>query len=86
MCEEARYRWLGVVEKEDVLIDDISCVIIEINGIEPSEIPEIPSRKAPSLEEAELDCRPVGKDATRKDPMRGSVANPSDIWKLIEDL
>lgn len=29
LCEEARYRWLGICEEEDVMIDDISCVILE---------------------------------------------------------
>ena len=31
LCEEARYRWNAVVEDEDVLIDDISCTILELN-------------------------------------------------------
>ena len=30
LCEEARYRWLGICEDEDVMIDDISCIIIEL--------------------------------------------------------
>jgi hypothetical protein len=30
LCEEARYRWNAIVEEEDVLIDDISCVILEL--------------------------------------------------------
>ena len=30
LCEEARARWLSIVEAEDVLIDDISCVIVEL--------------------------------------------------------
>ena len=30
LCEEARARWLLVVEAEDVNIDDISCVILEL--------------------------------------------------------
>lgn len=29
LCEEARYRWLGICEEEDVMIDDISCTILE---------------------------------------------------------
>ncbi|CAG9335669.1 unnamed protein product [Blepharisma stoltei] len=36
LCEEARYRWFGIIEDEDVVIDDISCVIIEMNCLEPS--------------------------------------------------
>ena len=32
LCEEARVRWLQVVEAEDVEIDDISCIVLEIGG------------------------------------------------------
>lgn len=31
LCEEARARWLMVVEQEDVEIDDIGCIVIEIS-------------------------------------------------------
>lgn len=31
LCEEARARWLMVVEQEDVQIDDIGCTIVEIS-------------------------------------------------------
>jgi serine/threonine protein phosphatase PrpC len=30
LCEEARYRWKYIVEEEDVMIDDISAVILEL--------------------------------------------------------
>jgi hypothetical protein len=30
LCEEARVRWLTLIEEEDVLIDDISAVVVEI--------------------------------------------------------
>lgn len=29
LCEEARFRWLGIAEKERVAIDDISCIIVD---------------------------------------------------------
>jgi len=32
LCEEARYRWYGLIEAEDVNIDDISCIVIDISG------------------------------------------------------
>lgn len=35
VCEEARYRWFGIVEDEDVMIDDISCFVIELSSVEP---------------------------------------------------
>ncbi|CAG9318324.1 unnamed protein product [Blepharisma stoltei] len=33
LCEEARRKWLLEVEKNDVIIDDISCVIVEYAGL-----------------------------------------------------
>mmetsp|Transcript_16821 Transcript_16821/g.30067 ORF Transcript_16821/g.30067 Transcript_16821/m.30067 type:complete len:494 (+) Transcript_16821:5656-7137(+) len=32
LCEEARVRWFSIVEDEDVMIDDISCVVIELEA------------------------------------------------------
>lgn len=32
LCEEARYRWLGIAENERVAIDDISCVVVDFVG------------------------------------------------------
>lgn len=32
LCEEARVRWFSIVEDEDVMIDDISCIIIELES------------------------------------------------------
>lgn len=34
ICEEARLRWVSLVESEDVIIDDISCVILDFNPLE----------------------------------------------------
>lgn len=45
LVEEARYRWFGVCCAEDVLIDDISAIVIEITTNElASEIDELESR------------------------------------------
>jgi serine/threonine protein phosphatase PrpC len=32
LCEEARYRWYGLIEAEDVNIDDISCIVVDVSG------------------------------------------------------
>ena len=32
LCEEARYRWLGVAENERVAIDDITCIVVDFVG------------------------------------------------------
>lgn len=29
LCEEARIRWLSIITEEDVIIDDISCVVFQ---------------------------------------------------------
>ena len=34
LCEEARKHWASIVEAEDVMIDDISCVVLELQGID----------------------------------------------------
>jgi serine/threonine protein phosphatase PrpC len=31
LCEEARTRWCTIVENENVMIDDISCIVLEFN-------------------------------------------------------
>jgi len=31
LCEEARSRWQAVVEKEDVMVDDISCIVLDLS-------------------------------------------------------
>lgn len=31
LCEEARLRWLAIVEKDNVFIDDICCIVLEIS-------------------------------------------------------
>ncbi|CAG9316729.1 unnamed protein product [Blepharisma stoltei] len=36
LAEESRYRWYGICEDEDVMIDDISVIVIEINSLMPS--------------------------------------------------
>lgn len=34
LCEEARNHWVPIVEQEDVMIDDISCVVLELQGMD----------------------------------------------------
>ena len=45
LVEEARFRWLGICEDEDVMIDDISAIIIEMGSLEPEWI-QTPSNEA----------------------------------------
>mmetsp|Transcript_29371 Transcript_29371/g.52582 ORF Transcript_29371/g.52582 Transcript_29371/m.52582 type:complete len:484 (-) Transcript_29371:32-1483(-) len=46
---EARYRWFDVVQEEDVMIDDISVIVIELEDLPQSALmpsPSPPSRKS----------------------------------------
>jgi serine/threonine protein phosphatase PrpC len=47
LAEEARFRWLGLCEEEDVCVDDISCVVVEIfpKDVVPVELPQVEKRK-----------------------------------------
>ena len=54
MCEEARYRWLGIAEQEKVAIDDISCIIIDfaVEEIKDSVIEQDGEKKLVNLDGA----------------------------------
>mmetsp|Transcript_22641 Transcript_22641/g.22407 ORF Transcript_22641/g.22407 Transcript_22641/m.22407 type:complete len:173 (+) Transcript_22641:720-1238(+) len=77
LCEEARIRWQTIIEEEDVMIDDISCLILELNQStikvshkDPGKIPEV----VPSAEVFhEFRRAPTMKDVAVKDPRRGSI-------------
>lgn len=78
LCEEARIRWQTIIEEEDVMVDDISCLILEMNSCKisftpknPGKIPEVmPSNEAVKHE---LRKAPTMKDIEVRDPRRGSI-------------
>ena len=80
LCEEARVRWYTVVEDEDVLIDDISCIVLEFKRSEGNVINFIPRKntvveEVPEQEvEDDLAIRkaPTINDILTRDPRRGS--------------
>ena len=83
LCEESRLRWYSIVEDEDVIIDDISCIVMEFRK---SEIPicnfqsrgvvevEEPSRDAEESQKG-LKKAPTLNQIITRDPRRGSVVN-----------
>ena len=83
LCEEARMRWFTIVEEEDVMIDDISCVVLELkrsSGLltkhskRPVPVEEVPEK---ILEEPEEGLRraPTLKEIAVRDPRRGSFVS-----------
>ncbi|CAG9322694.1 unnamed protein product [Blepharisma stoltei] len=44
LCEEARKRWIEISKKENVMIDDISCLVIEIENDQESLIKTLPDK------------------------------------------
>mmetsp|Transcript_9515 Transcript_9515/g.9477 ORF Transcript_9515/g.9477 Transcript_9515/m.9477 type:complete len:141 (+) Transcript_9515:324-746(+) len=88
LCEEARHRWFGVVEEEDVMIDDISVVIIEFTSVEPIGIGERTPRSDRNVQkfqsvtfESDI-IRP--KNIVRNDPARGSIAKGDENNEILE--
>jgi len=81
LCEEARYRWFGILENEDVCVDDISCVIIEITNIDSAV--NLIGAKNENRQANEVfnsmaveGVVDVKRDrAARNDPTRGSTAD-----------
>jgi serine/threonine protein phosphatase PrpC len=83
VCEEARMRWFTIVEEEDVMIDDISCIVLEIkkdSGVvlkhnkRPVPMEEVKDEvnedEAPTLKRA-----PTLKEISVRDPRRGSFVS-----------
>ena len=93
LCEEARYRWFGVIENEDVMIDDISCVIIELGSISNEILNDreilIEERKTSTFKTINLNTgpRPQSANVVRNDPTRGSMTSyAEEIEKALNDL
>lgn len=78
LCEEARVRWLAIVEEDDVSIDDISCIILELNkgNSNVASVQNIRKRSV-VVDNCELlndrkDDRVIIDTSSLKDPKRGS--------------
>lgn len=78
LCEEARVRWFSIVEDEDVLIDDISCVVIEFNmGNIAAVLDQKKNRRLveydDSKDEQVLVKAPTIREVKFKDPKRAQI-------------
>jgi len=78
LCEEARARWLTVVEAEDVLIDDISCVILELKIVGERKRKAPQRTNAPNKDAADVQGLNQGIRRTKtkigdKDPPPGPM-------------
>lgn len=86
LVEEARYRWMGICEEDDCMIDDISAVVIEFRPLEPvtGEIPVGAKRKCvqlQSLADVQM-CTEFKSGALRGDLIRGSFVPGAENSKL----
>ena len=84
VCEEARLRWFTIVEEEDVMIDDISCIVFEIKRTAGTNVVKHSKRPVPvedithEVEEAgenQLKRAPTIKEIKVRDPRRGSFVS-----------
>ncbi|CAG9310576.1 unnamed protein product [Blepharisma stoltei] len=82
--EEARCRWFGICEDEDVIIDDISVIIIEISTLIPlshidtSEAEDRRTVRLNSLGEIKEETKPMVSNMLRGDAVRGSFIPAKD--------
>ncbi|OMJ67158.1 hypothetical protein SteCoe_35761 [Stentor coeruleus] len=84
LCEEARMRWYTIVEEEDVMIDDISCIVLEIKRTDeilakhskrPVPMDDV-GEKVPDDGAGEgLRRAPTLKEIAVRDPRRGSIVS-----------
>ena len=89
LCEEARARWLSIVEAEDVNIDDISCLVLELQIHLPSK-----KRAPPRLVEPHKDIvdvpgleKGIRRSGTRlQDPLRQPTIKEEEVAGVKEDL
>lgn len=77
LCEEARARWLFIVEEEDVLIDDISCVVLELRDsavqyVLPPDRSSAPNMDGRDMEGVDYSSIPASEVRLR-DPRRNSM-------------
>ena len=74
LCEESRFRWLKVVEQDDVVIDDIACIVVELPKMILERINYInpPGRKAQG---EVIEINEINQAMNGQNPRRGSVLN-----------
>jgi hypothetical protein len=89
LAEEARLRWFSIVEEEDVTIDDISCVVIEIQASGHTlvhrtkrPLPQEISLPLELTQEMEFKRAPSIKEVTIRDPKRSSVVSEDIQWHV----
>jgi serine/threonine protein phosphatase PrpC len=94
LAEEARLRWYSIVEEEDVVIDDITCVVVEIHAggktlaqHQKRPLPldlTLPIDLGEGIQEVEFVRAPTMKEVNIRDPKRSSVVG-ENIMKLDID-
>lgn len=75
LCEEARLRWGTIVELENVMIDDISCVVLEFNqkvSAHSNEIKCVPQSLSKVQQVSDVRRATSIHEIKTRDPRRGS--------------
>ena len=88
LCEEARARWLSIVEAEDVLIDDTSCLVLELITHLPSKKRAPPRNTAPRKDIEDVPGLEKGMRHAAKlvqDPVRSPTIREDEISALNEE-
>mmetsp|Transcript_31352 Transcript_31352/g.31023 ORF Transcript_31352/g.31023 Transcript_31352/m.31023 type:complete len:164 (-) Transcript_31352:38-529(-) len=84
LAEESRYRWYGICEDEDVMIDDISVIVIEISSLMPSlslnnlDLEDRRTVRLNSLGNIPNEASQMQPGTARSDAVRGSFIPAKD--------
>ena len=77
LCEEARTRWFRIVEAENVMIDDISCIVLEFNQKASfNEIKNVAQEVISGEHVSDVRRATSIKEVLMRDPRRGSFCIP----------
>lgn len=89
LCEEARYRWFGIIEDEDVMTDDISVIVIEMKSIHSSltydetKLGRRQTDRPHSLSDIKQVVGNEVKLPRRTDPHRGSFIPANQVQAVV---
>lgn len=91
LCEEARYRWFGIIEDENVMTDDISVIVVEMKSIHSAlaydetnlKLVRRQTERPRSLNDIKQVPGAEVKLPRRTDPHRGSFVPQNQVQAVV---
>ena len=86
LVEEARYRWLGVCSEEDVMIDDISAIVIEMFASELAAEAEGCESRTSMDTGSYMEFKSENTASMTHNSIRDTIADTSYVTEVIEEI